>query len=350
MDSFSLGMATDFEPSSMPEQDEFEPDIGAQEEPDFDLGKAAREIGISVPTIKRWIYKGIIKSEKNRYNHHRIKQSEINRVRKKAKKPLGKRILKLLDTQRVAYQRQIQVLLETKYSHQETSTELGKLVGLGKLKTLEVENSSHFPHKWYYRPTLGSSDASALVQEKMEVLKRYYPLINNNKFTDPDDNREGYDDYSEYLVEKCFEMAGYVVIKRNTYRFRGKILQSHMGQGDSKDLDFIVMKPTGQVFIGVQVKNRLEPPSSADVQQLIDLCDGLGLKPLLISRVCEPRFFPKIKTKGGRIIVFKRQFLHPGVPRELFDQLNGMGIPVGVYKRPPEYLVKLLIRNRMWFK
>lgn len=342
----------DYEPDFMTEDNGpgYDPSSLIENEPEFDLGEAARKIGISVPTIKRWIYRGIIKSEKNQYNHHRIKQSEVIRVRKKSKKPIGKRIIKILETQKVAYTRQIKIALETAFSHQETSYKLKQLVKDGKVMELTVKNTNGFPFSWYYLPRIDKSEAKSLVKDKMKILKTYYDYIQDNKFRDPADNSERYDDYSEFLVEKCLNEAGFIVLKRNTYRFRGKIVRSNNGQGDSKDLDFIVLKPAGQVFIGVQVKNQLDSPTEKDVKQLLDLCDGLDLKPMLISRVCEPRFFLKIKAKGGRIIVFKRQFLRPEVPRDFFDRMNEMGIPIGVYRRPPVYLTNILKRNKHWFK
>lgn len=41
---------------------------------------AAKLIGISYPTIKQWIYDGKIKSSKTPGGHHRIPQSEIERL------------------------------------------------------------------------------------------------------------------------------------------------------------------------------------------------------------------------------------------------------------------------------
>jgi molybdopterin-binding protein len=44
------------------------------------LNEAARELGVSYPTIKQWIYHGKIKSVQTAGGHHRIPRTEINRL------------------------------------------------------------------------------------------------------------------------------------------------------------------------------------------------------------------------------------------------------------------------------
>jgi molybdopterin-binding protein len=41
---------------------------------------AARSLGISYPTLKQWIYKGKIKTAKTPGGHHRVPESEIDRL------------------------------------------------------------------------------------------------------------------------------------------------------------------------------------------------------------------------------------------------------------------------------
>lgn len=58
------------------------------------LHEAAELAGVTYPTIKQWIYKGKVKSIKTAGGHHRIPQSEIERVSgtnktNKSKKPVG---------------------------------------------------------------------------------------------------------------------------------------------------------------------------------------------------------------------------------------------------------------------
>lgn len=57
----------------------------------YKLHDAARELGISYPTLKQWIYTKKIRSVKTAGGHHRIPQSEIDRLTEKSKRTRGKK-------------------------------------------------------------------------------------------------------------------------------------------------------------------------------------------------------------------------------------------------------------------
>ena len=42
--------------------------------------EAARELGVSYPTMKQWIYRGKVKSVKTPGGHHRISRAEVDRL------------------------------------------------------------------------------------------------------------------------------------------------------------------------------------------------------------------------------------------------------------------------------
>jgi len=46
----------------------------------FHLPEAARELGVSMPTLKQWIYRGKILSLKTAGGHHRIPRAEVDRL------------------------------------------------------------------------------------------------------------------------------------------------------------------------------------------------------------------------------------------------------------------------------
>jgi molybdopterin-binding protein len=54
--------------------------IGRRNEPLLKLRDAALELGISFPTIKQWIYRKKIRSLKTAGGHHRIPQSEVDKL------------------------------------------------------------------------------------------------------------------------------------------------------------------------------------------------------------------------------------------------------------------------------
>jgi hypothetical protein len=63
-----------------------------------------------------------------------------------------------------------------------------------------------------------------------------------------------------------------------------------------------------------------------------------------------PAAFKPIQALGGYIIVFKRYLLQPEFPRDKFKEIVNMGIPLGVYKLPPEFLVGALLKAIPYLK
>jgi len=66
-------------------QDGREPAAGLEADPGtimelIHLREAARELGVSYPTLKQWIYRGRIRSVKTAGGHHRISRAEIDGV------------------------------------------------------------------------------------------------------------------------------------------------------------------------------------------------------------------------------------------------------------------------------
>ena len=52
--------------------------------------EAARRLGVSYPTLKQWIYKGSVRTRRTAGGHHRIPDSEIDRLLAKTGRALPK--------------------------------------------------------------------------------------------------------------------------------------------------------------------------------------------------------------------------------------------------------------------
>jgi len=50
--------------------------------------EAARRLGVSYPTIKQWIYKGVVRTRPTAGGHHRIPAAEVERLLASAGRPL----------------------------------------------------------------------------------------------------------------------------------------------------------------------------------------------------------------------------------------------------------------------
>ena len=299
----------------------------------YTTGEAAKILGVSFRTIKRWIYGKKISAIKTVGGHYRIHKTEIERLRSQVEDQFANDIVDLLEKRRVMYFREVQINLEDKYRHYEVRDKLNSLVRLRKINTL-----SSLGRRWYFPIEVTWDDVKNIAEEKLKLVETYETY--ERKF-EKDGTR--YMDYSEYLVEQALIRAGYVVVAKDTYYFNGLTYYVKRGPGRPHDLDFIALSPKGK-FIGVQVKNRLEYPKSHEVNIFIELCRKLHLKPLLVARQVHPMTFDVIRRLGGWTVIFKQSFLKPGFPREKLEALRNIGIPVAVYKWPPDYLIQKLIQ------
>ena len=151
-------------------------------------------------------------------------------------------------------------------------------------------------------------------------------------------------DYSEYLLEQALLTAGYTVVAKDTYYFNGIAYRPSQTAGRPRDLDFIAKAPESDLFVGIQIKNKMEHPVFDEVSNLLEICRALHLAPILFGRIIHPSTFALLKNNHGRALPCKRYFLAPPFPRDKFDAIVNMGIPLGVYQRCPQFMVDMLLK------
>lgn len=301
----------------------------------FSTGEAAKKLGVSFRTIKRWIYSGKIQEyRKTIGGHYRIPKAEIERLLHEARDQHALDILNLIDKRKVVYLREVQVNLEKRYTHIETRDKLNFLIERGDLNT-----NFSLGRRWYFPKQFSWNDVEYKAREKLSLVETFVEYERSFE-----KNGIRYQDYSEYLVERALIIAGCTVVAKDTYYFNGRVVLLSNGRGRPHDLDFIVETPQ-KVYVGVQVKNRLEYPKYDNIRSFIELCQGLNLKPLLITRQAHPMTFDHLRRLGGWVVVTKQVLLKPGFPPNVLKALREqLGIPVAVYMRAPEYLVREIIR------
>jgi len=303
----------------------------------YTTGQAARLIGVSFRTIKRWIYSGKISANKTPSGRYCVQESEIVRLKKLMSSELEKlvkireEVLKLVWKKKVAYLRELQVCLEYDHLHEDTYEALDVVVEKKELKTKRFQGN-----RWYFRTDLDWKDVEPIALEKKELIDFYVSY--------PRDFRQGdalYDDYSEFLVERALIHAGYVVASKNAYYFNGNACRQNVGPGRPRDVDFIAYLRSKDEYLGLQIKNRLEYPKIDDIHEFLDICHTLHLRPVLVTRISHPRVYSLINNVGGKIVIFKRYFLKPEFPKDKFKKIvEELGIPLGVYRRVPDFLVQ----------
>jgi|Deesub1362A_J573_1020465.scaffolds.fasta_scaffold00845_5 excisionase family DNA binding protein len=298
----------------------------------FTTGEASKLLGISFRTLKRWIYKGKIKAEKLPNGRYIISKDEIEKLKYLDEDELSKSILKLVSEKKVAYLRELQVNLEDKYPHYEVYNKLQILVKSKKINTY-LFGSSKQKYRWFFPIRTSWEDVKDIANKKMmlaEAYKNHPRRFENNDVI--------YNDYSEYLVEQSMIRAGYTIVAKDAYYFNGFAYKEE-GAGRPKDLDFIVKLPGIDIFLGVEVKNRLDYPKSNDINDIINICRKLQIKPLLVARMVHPMTFDVIKNLGGYVLIFKQMFIKPGFPRDKFEEIRKLKIPIAIYRYPPDFLI-----------
>ena len=304
----------------------------------YTTGEASKLLGVSFITIKRWIYSGRIKAEKHS-GRWLIPENEIHRLKREIEQPkqITERILDLLSSKGVAYLRELQLCLEEEFMHEETSAALNRLV------PSELDSKFEWGNRWYFPKGRNWLDLRDIAEQKNALMKIY---VNHPRRFDR--ASVSYLDYSEYLVETALCRASYVVVAKDTYYFNGVAYRPSNSAGRPTDLDFIAQIPEKNLYIGIQVKNKMQHPTLADVNVLLDICKTLHLRPILLARIIHPFTYDLLKSNNGRAIPFKRYLLQPPFPREAFQQIVAMGIPLGVYKWPPDFLIKLMMSLKQY--
>jgi len=303
----------------------------------YTTGEAAKAIGVSFRTIKRWIYSDKLSFEKTPSGRYRILESEINRLKRLMSTKLEElekirnEVLKVIQKKKVAYLRELQVCLEYYHLHEDTGEALETLVEKRQVRTKSFEGN-----RWFFLFDSDWGDVEPIALQKKKLIDFYVSY--------PRDFKRGesfYDDYSEFLVERALIHAGYVVVSKNAYYFNGNTYRQSIGRGRPRDVDFIAYFRPKDKYLGLQIKNRLEYPKLDDVHEFLDICHTLQLLPVLVTRISHPRVYSVMKNVNGEIVIFKRYLLKPIFPRDKFDNIVGdLGIPLGVYERVPDFLVK----------
>lgn len=305
----------------------------------YSTREAANLLGVSFITFKRWIYSGKINAVRDSRGWWRIDEKEIERLKAELRKQswgeVEDRILSLISSKRVAYLREVQVNLEEDYLHEVTYAVLNRLCPR-KLNTV-----SKYDSRWYFPKDLEWGAVEEIAKEKQELMNFY---VKHERRVEIDGIT--YLDYSEYLLERALLTAGYTVVAKDSYYFNGVVYRHGNTAGRPRDLDFVAKVPESEIFVGIQIKNKMEHPKFAEVSSHLDICRVLGLKPILVGRIMHPSTYSLLKNNSGRALRCKRYFLAPPFPRDKFDAIVGMGIPLGVYQRCPQFLVDMLLKLR----
>jgi len=306
------------------------------DEKEFTTSQTAELLDVHTRTIYRWIEADEIRYSRTVTGRYRFPESEVKRILEERKRrgldKINEMITRTVRRKKVAYLRELQVTLEDIFVHEDVTDACDRLRDSGSLNTEFWKD-----RRWYFPADVMWNQIEDLALRKKQLMDIY--IQHPRSFS-----RRGvkYDDYSEMFVEDALIKTGYVVVSKNSHYFDGK--EYHQTEerrpGRKRDLDFIAYLRSRDIYIGIQVKNRLECPRMDDIHLLLDICHTLGLVPVLVARLSHPRIYSVFDAIQGEVIQTKRYFLQPPFPRDAFDEITKkLQIPLGVYNWVPDFLL-----------
>ncbi|MGD0029103.1 MAG: helix-turn-helix domain-containing protein [Candidatus Bathyarchaeia archaeon] len=306
-------------------------------EAEFSTSELASMLSVSIRTIYRWIEAGQIRYLRTGTGRYRFAESELKRIQAERKSRnldrINEEIIRTVRGTKIVYLRELQVRLEDFFWHEDVTDACESLVDSKLLNTKSYEDN-----RWYFPVNVAWDEVKSVAENKKRLMDIY---INHPRKYE----RRGviYDDYSEMLVEDALIKAGYVVVSKNAHYFNGKEYHQSGEEkpGRKKDVDYIAYAKAKDLYIGIQIKNRLECPRVDDAHQLVDICRILDLTPVFVTRLSHPRIYEIVRTAKGDVIQMKRYLLQPEFPRESFKEITELlRIPLGVYQWVPDFLIR----------
>lgn len=113
---------------------------------------------------------------------------------------------------------------------------------------------------------------------------------------------------------------------RDVNRFNGRVWSA-----SDHDLDF-VFERDGKAY-GIEVKNTLGYMEKVEFDTKIQLCQHLGIRPVIAARMLPRTWIKELIDSGGFALVFQYQ-LYPWAHRELAKKVQReLGLPVDSPRR-----------------
>jgi len=110
------------------------------------------------------------------------------------------------------------------------------------------------------------------------------------------------------------------------------------------NLDFIAEHRSGNLNIGIEVKNTLSLIDKKELTTKLDMCRYLEIRPVFATRWIKPYMYLITKDYSGFSWVFKTQMYPLGLEKLVKEIYNGLGLPVSVRTELPPKSVRLFER------
>ena len=217
------------------------------------------------------------------------------------------------------YLRQLQVLLENDYFPWVISNALVQLVDQGILHKVRYVSKAHRKLVFFFNGKLSTPDHERAM---MTHIKSIGALIDT--YANPTTSRI-LGKHLEALVKQELRAQGFEVVETeaNSYKGRRWTKTNH-------DLDFIAEHESGNLNIGIEVKNTLSVIEREELDVKLEMCKYLRLRPVFAARWIKPYLNHIAKDYDGFSWVFKTQIFPLGQEDLVKGIYNRLNLPVTV--------------------
>ena len=190
----------------------------------------------------------------------------------------------ITQTDRVFYERQVEVLLESKYFHWVTSRAVRELENRRVIETRRCSG----PY---------GSEVKTLRRTKYRYYKREETRLLDliGRFSDPAVT-SAIGARLEDLTLDGFARQQFVLIARNTRQYRDREWDA-----SNHDLDFIFERDG--LALGIECKNTLSYIDPQELDTKLSLCDHLGITPVFVVRAMPKSWIEEVRQRAGFTLV-----------------------------------------------
>ncbi len=214
----------------------------------------------------------------------------------------------MVDGKSVFYYQQMKVLFEKEYLHWRMQDALDELVEEGEINIIESSRKGKYLYRYGVR----------YFRKKFKELKTLVGWISEQPL------ERGCGKWAEHLAGDIFKELNFKIITSHSNKYKNKVYSN-----TKHNLDFILER-NGYAY-GVEVKNRFSyiPQKEFEIK-MYDMCNHLGLIPILVARCAPQNYIDDLRKAGGYTIMFKRKAFPYGFELGVKKYWLNTMLPVGV--------------------
>lgn len=205
--------------------------------------------------------------------------------------------------------RQLQVLFETQFFHITTAQTIYRLKDRGILRTQRFNAGANAVTFLFPSYLLNSQNTKKTLTTHMKSKAKTISL------QDSPDIAKDLADHFESLVKYELRSNNLTIISTHS-----NVYKNRKWKKSKANLDFIAEHPDGRTF-GVQAKNELKPIEKKELEEQLEICSHLRIKPIFVVRYMPFSFTHLIKQQQGFLLVIGNQ-LWPLGHRKLCENIK----------------------------